>query len=223
MFCCFSVASLGHTTGDTSAFRLQRGLRARFSYLIIAQPDYSRSFVNGKIHDTDNSILKQRGGNGSLSFFSRQLRRSSHSRPQGLLVCQYGVGGCKQIRAHVYMHQETHQISDSFSSLCAKVFSPAATILENEKNLGTGQPNPQSSPGSAAHAFRVLWSPYGSSWISGAPPKCIDRKGLAGLRYKSDWARYSPFTRQKPVILVGKSNSSRYSSWRKASENAGFA
>ena len=29
-------------------------------------------------------------------------------------------------------------ISDSFSSLCAKVFSPAAAILENEKNLGTG-------------------------------------------------------------------------------------
>lgn len=109
LFCCFSVASLRHTTGNTSAFRLQRGLWARFSYLMITQPDYSRSFVNGKIHETDNSILKQRDGNGSLSFFSGQLRRSSHSRPQGLLVCQYGGGGCKPIRTHVYMHQETHQ------------------------------------------------------------------------------------------------------------------
>ena len=109
LFCCFSVASLRHTTGNTSAFRLQRGLWARFSYLMITQPDYSRSFVNGKIHETDNSILKQRGGNGSLSFFSGQLRRISHSRPQGLLVCQYGSGGCKPNRAHVYMHQETHQ------------------------------------------------------------------------------------------------------------------
>ena len=28
-------------------------------------------------------------------------------------------------------------ISDRFSSLCARVFSPAAAILENEKTLGT--------------------------------------------------------------------------------------
>ena len=29
-------------------------------------------------------------------------------------------------------------ISDRFSSLCARVFSPAAAILESEKTLGTG-------------------------------------------------------------------------------------
>ena len=109
LFCCLSVASLGHTTGNTSAFRLQRGLWARFSYLMITQPNYSRSFLNGKIHDTDNSILKRRGGSGSLPFFSGQLRPSSQPRPQCLLVFQYGGGGCKPFRAHVYTHQEMHQ------------------------------------------------------------------------------------------------------------------
>ena len=109
LFCCLSVASLSHTTGNTSAFRLQRGLWARFSYLMITQPDYSRSFLNGKIHETDNSILKRRGGSGSLPFFNGQLRPSSQPRPQGLLVCQYGVGGSKPIRVHVYVHQEMYQ------------------------------------------------------------------------------------------------------------------
>ena len=52
-------------------------------------------------------FLKRRGGSGSLPFFSGQL--SSQPRPQGLFVFQYGGGGCKPIRAHVYMHQEMHQ------------------------------------------------------------------------------------------------------------------
>ena len=116
--CCLFVFfvflfSLGHTTGNTSAFMLQRGLWARFSYLMITQTDYSRSFLNGKIHETDNSILKRRGGNGSLPFFSGQLRPSSQPRPHGLLVFQYGGGGCKPIRAPVYMYQEANQLYQS--------------------------------------------------------------------------------------------------------------
>ena len=33
--------------------------------------------------------------------------------------------------------QQNAPISDRFSSLCARVFSPAAAILESEKTLGT--------------------------------------------------------------------------------------
>ena len=33
--------------------------------------------------------------------------------------------------------QQNTPISDRFSSLCARVFSPAAAILESEKTLGT--------------------------------------------------------------------------------------
>ena len=33
--------------------------------------------------------------------------------------------------------QQNAPISDGFSSLCARVFSPAAAILESEKTLGT--------------------------------------------------------------------------------------
>ena len=190
---------------------------------MITQPDYGRSFVNGKIHETDNSILKQRDGNGSLPFFSGQLRRSSHSRPQGLLVCQYGSGGCKPNRGHVYMHQETHQSATVLVRCVPRSSLLPPPYWKTRRTWGQGQRSPQASLVSAAYAFRVSWSPRGSSRISGAPPKCIDRKGLGRLRYKSDWARYLPFTWQKPVILVGKSNSSRYSLWRKVSDNAGLA
>ena len=86
---------------------------ARFVSTIFIFNDYTAWLQSilplRKIHETDNSILKRRGGSGSLPFFSGQLRPSSQPRPQALLFFQYGGGGCKPIRAHVYMHQETHQ------------------------------------------------------------------------------------------------------------------
>ena len=67
--------------------------------------------------------------------------------------------------------QQNAPISDRFSSLCARVFSPAAAILESEKTLGTRLGKIMSCPAADWQAtggeklFTNIYNPFSISCL----------------------------------------------------------